>query len=152
MRVRVSARFDFEGTYTISKWQRCGSSELSRSAGRALYSASFSWRMVGTAMKPGSSRSFHAPAKNKSQLIDHFASAAAGSAHHGEQECPSSKELKCTTFFESLKMPLGCLGAETFFSFLFHPPVSWGCCTPRQKSSRREMCRMVKYDRYGSSE
>ena len=31
--------------------------EPSWSAGRALYSASFSWRMVGTAMKSGSSRS-----------------------------------------------------------------------------------------------
>ena len=43
-------------------------------------------------------------------------------------------------------------GLKHFFFFISTPPVSWGCCTPRQKSSRREMCRMVKYDRYGSSE
>jgi len=50
--------------------------------------------------------------KKTGQLKDHFASAAAGSAHHGEQECSSIKELKCTTFFKSLKMPLGCLGLK----------------------------------------
>ena len=134
MRVRVSARFDFEGTYTISKWQRCGSSEPSRSAGRALYSASFSWRIIGTAMKSGSSRSFHAPAKKKSQLIDHFASAAAGSAHHGEQECPSSKELKSTPFFKSLKMPLGLPRVKVKTFFHFHPPCFVGLLyTPPKK-------------------
>ena len=39
--------------------------------------------------------------EKKSSLIDRFASAAAWSAHHGEQECPSSKELKSTPFFKS---------------------------------------------------
>ena len=64
--------------------------------------------------------------KKKSQLIDRFASAAAWSAHHGEQECPSSKELKSTPFFKSLKMPLGLPRVKVKTFFHFHPPCFVG--------------------------
>ena len=62
-------------------------------------------------------------------------------------------QTKMHIIFQVAENAVGCLGAETFFVFSFPPPLFRGVAVhPAKKSSMSEMYRMIKYDRYGSSE
>jgi len=89
----------------------------------------------------------------KKELIDRsFCVSSCGVSAPWGAGMPFHQRAQMNNIFRVAENAVGLPGGLKHFFFISIPPVSWGCCTPRQKSSRREMCRMVKYDRYGSSE